>query len=205
MTPYYYPNKMGRIILLSMEEVIGRNGVNAALNVADLSHFINNYPPNNLDREIRFDDLSQIQAALENLYGKQGGHGLAIRSGRTCFKYGLREFGPAAGCTDMAFRLLPINVKLKTGAELFASIFNQFSDQVVRVEEEPERFLWHIDRCPVCWGRKTDNPACHLAVGALQEALYWVSYGKHFDVEEIQCVAQGDPTCTIAVSKQPLD
>jgi predicted hydrocarbon binding protein len=205
MIPYYYPNKMGRIILLSMEEVLGRNGLNAALNVATLSQFINNYPPNDLDKQVRFEDLSQMQAALESLYGKQGGHGLAIRSGRACFKYGLREFGPAAGCTDLAFRLLPMNVKIKTGADIFATIFNQYSDQEVRIEEEQERFLWHIERCPVCWGRKTDHPVCHLAVGALQEALYWVSCGKHFDVEEISCTAQGDSRCTIAVSKQPLD
>jgi predicted hydrocarbon binding protein len=41
-------------------------------------------------------------------------------------------------------------------------------------------------------------------VGILQEALYWVSSGKSFQVEEITCIAQGDPKCTIAVDKQPL-
>ncbi len=34
---YYYPNRMGRIILLSMEEVMGRNGVNAILKFGTLS------------------------------------------------------------------------------------------------------------------------------------------------------------------------
>jgi hypothetical protein len=47
---YYYPNKMGRIILLALEEVMGRNGVNAVLNLAKLRQRVNNYPPNNLEK-----------------------------------------------------------------------------------------------------------------------------------------------------------
>jgi hypothetical protein len=33
---YHYPDKMGRIILLALEDVMGRNGVNAALNLTQL-------------------------------------------------------------------------------------------------------------------------------------------------------------------------
>ena len=44
---YSFPNKMGRIMLLAMEEVMGRNGVNAVLNLARLPHRTGDYPPNN--------------------------------------------------------------------------------------------------------------------------------------------------------------
>jgi predicted hydrocarbon binding protein len=196
---------MGRIILLGLEEVIGKNGVNATLNLANLSYLINNYPPNNLDRSFRFDELSQTQVALEKLYGLRGGRGLALRSGRACFKYGLREFGPMLGCTDLAFRLLPLNAKIRSGAELFAHTFNDFTDQRVRVIEEVDHLLWEIDRCPVCWGRKTEEPVCNLAVGILQESLYWVSSGKYFNVEETHCIARGDPSCIIQIDKTPIE
>ena len=33
LTLYHYPNKMGRIVLMAMEEVLGRNGINAVLDV----------------------------------------------------------------------------------------------------------------------------------------------------------------------------
>jgi predicted hydrocarbon binding protein len=46
---------------------------------------------------------------------------------------------------------------------------------------------------------------CYLAVGALQEALYWISSGKFFGVEEILCAAKGDPTCSIRVGKEPFE
>jgi predicted hydrocarbon binding protein len=202
---FFYPNKMGRIILQSMEEVIGHIGVNAVLNLANLNSRINHYPPNDLEKGFNFVELSQIQEALEGLYGPRGGRGLALRTGRVCFKYGLREFGSLLGATDIAFRLLPFDPKLRAGADLFAEAFNKYSDQKVRVEEQADRFLWHIDRCPICWQRQVDAPVCHLAVGILQESLYWASGGKVYNVEETACVAMGDPACTIVIEKKPLE
>ncbi len=202
---YYYPNKMGRIILLAMEEIMGRNGVNAALNLAKMRHLINNYPPNNFDRQFRFDDIGAIMQSLDDMYGPRGGRGLALRAGRACFKYGLKEFGPVLGIADLAFRLLPLNMKLKVGAEVFADTFNKYTDQRVRLSDDEDQVFWHNERCPICWGRKTDIPCCHLAVGILQESLYWVSGGKNFSVQEIACIARGDDACTIVIDKKPMD
>ena len=71
------------------------------------------------------------------------------------------------GFTDLAFRLSPLEMKLQAGADIFADIFNQFSDQQVRVESNSDHIIWHIDRCPVCWNRHSEMPVCHLAVGYL--------------------------------------
>jgi predicted hydrocarbon binding protein len=56
----------------------------------------------------------------------------------------------------------------------------------------------------VCWGRRAEAPCCHLAVGLLQEALFWVSGGKYFEVEEKKCVACGDSACTIVLDRTPM-
>lgn len=202
---YYYPNKMSRIVLLAMEEVMGRNGVNAVLNLSRLRHLVNNFPPNNFDRQVSFDEISAVMRALDDMYGPRGGRGLALRSGRAAFKYGMKEFGPVMGMADLAFRLLPLNLKLKVGADVFAETFNRYSDQSVHVSEEDDRIIWQNLRCPVCWDRRSPTPCCHLSVGILQEALYWVSGGKHFNVTETTCCACGDPQCTIVIDKKPLD
>ncbi|MBM4422582.1 MAG: 4-vinyl reductase [Chloroflexi bacterium] len=202
---YHYPNKMGRIVLLAMEEIMGRNGVNAVLNLAKMRHLINNYPPNNFDRQFRFEDIGAIMQSLDDMYGPRGGRGLALRAGRACFKYGLREFGPVLGIADLAFRLLPLNMKLKVGAEVFADTFNKYTDQRVRLSDDEDQIYWHNERCPICWGRQTEIPCCHLAVGILQESLYWVSGGKNFTAQEVACIARGDEACTIVIDKKPLD
>jgi hypothetical protein len=201
---FYYPNRMGRIILLSMEEVMGRNGVNAVLKLASLSHLIENYPSDNTELAFPFKTLGGITDMLENAYGPHGGRGLALRVGRACFNYGVRQYGTQLGLTEMAFRLLPLPMKVSAGAKIFAELFNNLTDQRVRVEEADGKLLWHIDRCPLCWERKAQDPVCHLAVGLLQEALYWLSGGKVFNVEEQTCIATGDTTCTIVIDQTPI-
>jgi len=201
---YYYPNIMGRMILLAVADELGMEDLNAILETTGLNEMVGNLPPANHERQFSFEQFSQTMAGIEQRYGARPGHGVALRVGRASFKYGLREFGPALGVSEMSFRLLPLPVKLKTGTELMADAFNRYSDQRVRVEDHPEKLLWHIERCPVCWGRHTDEPVCHLAVGVLQEALYWLSGGKFFHVEETQCIAQGDSVCTIEIVKKPL-
>jgi predicted hydrocarbon binding protein len=201
---FYYPNRMGRIILLSMEEVMGRNGVHAALKLASLPSLLDNYPPDDTKRAFPFKTVSALTDILEQIYGPHGGRGLAQRIGRVCFNSGLRQYGTQIGITEMAFRLLPLTAKLSAGANAFAELFNNFTDQKVRVEEEGDKLLWHIERCPLCWERQTREPVCHLAVGLLQEALYWLSGGKVFNVEEKTCIAAGDVACTIVIDQTPI-
>jgi predicted hydrocarbon binding protein len=201
----FLPNRMGRIILLAMEEILGHAGVNALLNLADLPAYIDRYPSFNQDLKIPFVHISQMQTGLESAYGPRAGRGLALRVGRACLKYGLREFGPELGLTDLAFRLLPLQAKLATGIEAFAGLFNDHTDQQVRLERDERFTFWHIERCPLCWDRRVDAPCCHLEVGLLQEAMFWVSGGKYFQVEEKKCVACGDSACTIMIDRIPMD
>ena len=204
-TKYFWPNKMGRMFLLALEDVMGRNGVNAVLNLAKIHTRVNRYPPSNLELEFEFSEISRIAQALEDMYGPRGGRNLAIRAGRAGFKYGLREFGSLLGLADLAFRLLPLGMKLKVGLNAMADTFNNFTDQRVQVQEESDSFIYTIERCPVCWTRHMDAPCCHAATGLLQEMVSWTSAGKNFYIEEISCIAAGDTACTFVINKQPVD
>lgn len=202
--PYYWPNKMGRMFLLALEDVMGKNGVNAVLNLARQRHLINNYPPNNLDLGWSFDEMGALNQALEDMYGPRGGRGLATRAGRAGLYYALKDFAAVLGIADLAFRLLPMGMKIKIGLNAMSETFNKTSDQRVRVEEQVDHFLYYIDRCPVCWGRKAQTPICHAALGLLQEGLFWVTGGKNVRTEEIECIAMGHSSCVFVVEKRPL-
>lgn len=196
---------MGKIILLAMQEVLGSRGVCAILKAANLTGLTGNGSPGRSNKQLGFEQISRIQDAMEQVYGLRGGQGLALRCGRTSFKYGLREYGEKSQCTDLEFRLLPLNTRVRVGSELLAKVFNENTGQKVRVSEKGEQYIWEFERCPVCWGRHAEGVSCHLTVGLLQESLAWVSGGKYFKVEETRCIAKGDPTCTIVVNKRPLD
>ncbi len=200
----YYPNKFGRIMILSLEDVMGRNGVNAILNLANLPNLMENLPPDNLEKAFDFADLSAIMGALEEMYGPRGGRGLALRAGRATFSDALRNFGALAGVGDLAFKVLPLQAKLRIGLPAMAKIFSQISDQLSTVEEKDDHLVYTIHRCPVCYGRHSDKPDCYIAAGLLQESLKWVSGGSEFRVNESKCIAMGDPTCEFIVYKEPI-
>jgi predicted hydrocarbon binding protein len=200
----FYPPKMGRIMLLGMEEIMGENGVNAVLELSSLEGPIQYPLPAKSNTSFSFETISHLQNALELAYGPHGGRGTALRIGRACFKYGLKEYGSMLGLTEMTFRLLPLPMKLHLGAKAFADLFNKHTDQKVRIEETGDKVLWHIERCPLCWERKSKESMCHLAVGLLQESLYWLSGGKMFNVEETACISRGDAACTISIDRTPL-
>jgi predicted hydrocarbon binding protein len=202
---YYYANKIAFLALKALEDVMGRNGLNAILNLAHLPHLIDNPPPDNLAKEFDFADFTAINMALEEMYGPRGGRGLALRAGRAAFDDALRNFGALAGVGDLAFKVLPMQTKLKIGIPAMAKIFSQISDQYSTVKEKEGEFIYTMHRCPQCWGRSgLDKPVCFMGAGLLQEGLKWVSGGSEFRVYESQCVAMGDDVCVYTIYKSPV-
>lgn len=49
---YFYPNRMGRVVLQAMEEILGDGGVNAVLNLADFPANANDHPSYKHDKKI---------------------------------------------------------------------------------------------------------------------------------------------------------
>jgi len=191
-------------MLEALEDVMGKNGLNAILNLAHLPHLIDNYPTGNLAKEFDFADVSAINLSLEEMYGQRGGRGLALRAGRATFADALRNFGALAGAGDLAFKVLPLHVKMRIGLPAMAKIFSQVSDQKTTVEEHQDEFIYTIHRCPVCWGRSdADKPVCFIAVGLLQEGLKWLSGGNEFRVNESRCIGMGDEVCEFIIQKTP--
>ncbi len=201
---FNYPNKFALIILMAMEEIMGKNGLNAILHLAGLEEFIGSYPPDNLEKQFDFAHITALNIALEEMYGPRGGRGLALRAGRATFAEGLKGFGALAGVGDLAFKVLPLPAKLKIGLPAMANILTQFSDQISNVTEENDKFVYTLERCPMCWKRTADRPVCYLGQGLLQEGLRWVSGGHEFKVDMATCIAKGDDIGRYVIFKEPI-
>ena len=202
----YYPNKFALLAITALEEIIGRNGLNSILSLAKLNELKDNYPPDNLEKAFDFSDFTALNIALEDMFGPRGGRSLALRAGRAIFGGGLRSFGALAGVGDLAFKVLPLSAKLRVGLPAMANIFSQFSDQVSNVYEDgPDRFVYTMETCALCWGRKSDSAVCYMGQGLLQEGLRWVSGGREFKVDMTTCKAKGDDMSRLIVFKEPID
>jgi len=175
----HYPNKFGRIIIDALEEVMGKNGLHAVLRLAKLEKYINERPPNNLEKQFSFGDLTALQIALEEMYGPRGGRGLAIRAGRATFENGLKGVGALVGIGDLAFRVLPLNSKLKIGLPALARIFSQFSDQISNVSDEGDHFIYIVSQVQLfCCYPELSHRGPRLRVGKLNPAVRFHLHSK---------------------------
>lgn len=204
LSGFYYPNKMARIYVLSIEETIGSEAMQKVYDLAGVPPEL--YPPpNNFAKAFDFAYYAGIGAALEKMYGLRGERGLALHAGRASFSGGLAEFGAVIGVSELSFKAIPLRAKLKVGLKALAETFSKFSDVLADVTEADDHFIYTIRRCPGCWGRSSDRPICYNAVGVIEDGLRWLSDGKSFAVEEVKCRAAGDEACVFHIRKDPLN
>lgn len=163
----YYINKMARIFVLTIEGTVGAEAMQAIYQAAGvpLTHYP---PPNNFAKEFDFAYFGAINEAFEQLYGPRGARGLSLHAGRASFAEGLAEFGNVVGTSELAFRAIPLEAKLKIGCRAMAETFTKFSDQHTTTEDTNDYIIYTIHKCPVCWGRQSDKPICHEAIGMLE-------------------------------------
>ena len=205
LSELYYPNRFGLILFDALEEIMGRNGLNAILNMAGLSQFIDNPPPDVMDKGFDFAYISALNKALEEMYGPRGGRGLQLRLGRVLFAQGLANFGALVGASDLAFKVLPLQAKLKAGLPAVAKVFDSLSDQTSYVRDPGgEQYHYVIEQCSMCWGREVERPGGFIAAGIIEESLRWLSGGRTFRVDQTTCMGMGHPNCTFQVYKEPI-
>ena len=110
------------------------------------------------------------------------------------------------GMTELAYRLLPLNMKLKARPRGLRRNL-----QPLHRSDGPSRR--DTRRLPVSHGPAARcagdaawiSPVATWQSGFFQEGLAWMSGGKNFLVEETACAACGDSACILRIVRQPLD
>lgn len=200
----YFPNKLVRILLFSLEEVLGSNSLRAVLTLARLPELADQTLPPNFEPALPFAAIAQLTAAMDEMHGVRSGQQLSLRTGHALFRHGIKDFGGLLSVADVAFRILPLSFRVRLSMEVLGEILNRYSDQRVRLTETPECYLWIMERCAICWGLQTTYPVCSLVTGLLTETLYWASGGRSFQVEEVTCIGLGDPACMFRIGRMPV-
>lgn len=199
-----YPNYPTRAFLLALEDVLGKNGVNAVLRIANLQEWIETYPVENFEREIDLSEYSSLNAALEEIYGSRGGQGLARRASKTAFNLTWKQHGALGDLQTAAFDSLPAQTRNREGIKVFAEVLSAASDLECEVQEQDNVFLFRVQNCPVCWGRESSSPTCQGFVGLLEGCLHSLGLGDDFTVIEKECTAAGGEACTFVINKESM-
>lgn len=191
-------NALVRQALVSAQEVMGENGLNAVLRSVGLERFIGNFPPNDTSPGIKTLEYAKFNEAIEAFYGR-GGKGMLRRIGKASFQYGMREQGALMGVAGAALKLMPVKGRIKFILNGMVSALKKTNPQVdAWVEENGEKIAYCETTCGICLGRHSDQPVCHLYVGSVGEAVRWVT-DHEYEITETHCIAQGDPYCRFEI------
>lgn len=191
-------NSLVRQALISMQEVMGENGLNAVLKSCGLERFVGNFPPNDLEPSIKASQYAQLNQAIEDFYGR-GGRGMLLRIGRASFQYGVREQAALLGIAGVALKLLPEKQRIKFILNGMADALKKSNSQVnAWLDESGDRLAYVESTCAVCNSRHSDHPICYLYIGSVSEAVKWAT-GKDYEITETHCVAKGDEYCRFEV------
>jgi predicted hydrocarbon binding protein len=193
-------NALVRQALVSSQEVMGENGLNAVLHSVGLEQFIGNFPPNDTNPAIKTVDYARFNTAIESFYGRSG-KGMLHRIGKASFQYGVREQGALMGVAGAALKLMPQKGRIKFVLNAMATALKKTNPQVnAWVEEDGGRIAFCESTCAICLGRHSTEPVCHLYVGSVSEAVHWAT-GQEYKVTETHCIAKGDQYCRFEISE----
>jgi bacteriochlorophyll 4-vinyl reductase len=196
---YHFPNRMARSFLLALEEVTGKNGVSAVLNLAGLSSWVDHFPADDMEPGVDFAEVAAIHSALEEVYGARAGRAFSRRSAAAML-HGWNRVPPLADA--LAGGTPPT---LAQALAALAQAISQTSDEACSASEAPDGVVFTVTRCPVCWGRTTHEAVCSTMSGLLEEMARTVVPGQAMAVEETQCLTRGDPACQFHITLAPAD
>jgi len=198
------PNDALRLLFFSIEEVMGKDGMKAALRGAKLERYIDNYPSKSLEFGVKFSEYAMAEQAVEDFYGPRGARAMLQRVGRATFTYGMKEQSAVLGLAGQALKLMPLPMtsKMKLLLEQMVAAANKTINQPTRLEESADAFTMIVDYCMCQFRPKHQSPSCFVTVGALSEAMKWLT-DKNFTIQELTCMNLGADACRYKIPKMP--
>ena len=194
-------NQYARLILQSLIEVAGENGMRAVCRLAGLAALIDDLPPENEAREFDHSDLAAIFQTLNEIFGSHGSRSLAFKAGQMTVVSMLETYGANFEVGGQPQPEIPMDEKVDKGLEGVRFMLLQVSDQQVDLMHDETSGAWWVKvrDCPICQGRESAEPVCAFTEGMLDQAVFQFSGGSKFQVREMDCIAAGGDACRFLV------
>lgn len=198
-------NYLMRTYLVTIQTVLGSNGLKSILNYSHLGKYIDSLPPDNNELEIPVEDVQALFRSLTELFGGKGARGLQLRVGREISHTALEGRPGIAKAMKLAVKVIPETAKMRFALEKLAeqagkSYEMQLDVPPVEVKEEADAFfIIHRVRFE-SEGIVSEAPVCNVFVGMIQYFMEWITGHPH-DVEELECRAMGHPADVFRVFK----
>lgn len=200
-------NSYMRWTLDAAAEVLGTASLESILVRNNLRRLIENYPPAipTLSSDLTLADHANVCTEIVQTLG-YAGKPEALRIGRLGAKPALDNQGKFFNfAARKAAKLLTSSLQIKTVLDSMQkdvkSIYagSGFSTNIT-VEDRGDKWAYIDGSCAFCAGKVSNDHICWIWNGTLEESLSWLTE-KEFKVEQVECRAAGDSTCTWEIDK----
>jgi predicted hydrocarbon binding protein len=203
------PSLLLNILFTQVDEMMGRRSLIMLLRQAGLAEYIDNVPPMDDSPSITVKQYSGLLANIYEIFGARGARPIFLRGGRLGAAE-IRRLRPAQfAVAGTALKLLPATKRMKLVLDRLAEQGEELYGTPHHLREEENAFFIDMPDCPYCaeiarrraeGDRPVTGPVCHIPVAAVAEMTEWAMGQKHL-VEEVACIALGDPECRFRISK----
>jgi predicted hydrocarbon binding protein len=202
------PNQIFSLAFTTLEEVIGKNGLDSVLVRARLGHYIGNYPPDTLDLEHPSSDFTRLLSAVVEVLGETGARSVMLRAGVRSFENMHRDMPGLFALEEVEIRRGPHDELFAEYIRILTMIHDAgrhiFGDDIYKTETVQDGWALEISPCYWCTGLTAKAPVCHGQVGFML-GLGHMIFGIGSRVQETHCIAKGDPACRFVVYRPAGD
>ena len=197
----HIPNSLLYIALVTIEDIMGKNGLNAILNASSMVKFRDNIPPNDSEKVYPATDFSFLIKGLIDVIGEKGARAIMTNAGRKGFRNIVEQSPELFGLVGIELE------KMATDRERISSLLNAITYETNQIfgeghqtfEEIDGKFIVSIHRCSWCHSLKDSKvPICYGEVGFDDEAVFWATK-KRYKVTETACRSMSDPACVFEI------
>jgi predicted hydrocarbon binding protein len=201
------PNSLIYVALITIEDLVGINGLHSVLNMSGLAKFKGNYPANNSQIQSNAVDFSALVKGMIDVIGMGGAKAIMRSAGRRGFQFVVEKSPELFGLVGIELKKLDSDderIMAIQGAISYETnkIFGEGHQEFRKTEDGYEI---RINRCSWCHAIKgTDRPVCFGEEGFDDESVFWAT-GKRHRVVETECRAMGAPACVFVISATPIE
>jgi predicted hydrocarbon binding protein len=207
------PSLLLSILFAEVEERMGRRSLILLLRQTDLAEYIDAPPPVDETPSITVEQYSKLLAQLYDLFGAKGARPILLRGGRLGAAEIRRQRPAQFAVLGTALKLLPVAKRMQIVLDKLAEQGEELYGTPHLLQEEENAFILEMPDCPHCAEiarsageghlhekNPITQPVCYIPVAAVAEMVEWATGQTHL-VEEVACIARGDPACRLRISK----
>lgn len=196
-------HQLCQTVIEGVQEIIGLEGMHAVAH-AQQYFSMKIYPAEK--GQDRLANLTAFFSALENVFGRSCGHGIAQRGGRIFFEHLSHQPEMHTAFSEMTRKMLPVSARILKGLEILAESVSAQSGANIQAYEDELNWYWQVNDFPGCSGKEHKESGARLfLVGLLQEYTAWITGGRFYDVTEMKCPSSESGACLIRIDKRAID